>query len=254
MLLAQQSANLLESHQASLKEALHQLEGRQNVKIDRIDAKMDQVQQKTHGLEEQLQAAVARIQALEEKGGPSTSRAMDHRRTTLVFGGWNDNTRKNVILHQLEESIKHLNIHRRLAPGADQLFTAVGWNVGGGSLSDLPKKVSEAMPQALLEDDVVMLQELPRAPAGWQTDTYGRWKMIGHRVEWRGTGIAFKSDRRNVMRRLASPKGTWFRLRHAHFGSEVWLGSVYLRPDLSQDEHAVALHDFSAKLPARLKF
>ena len=123
---------------------------------------------------------------------------------------------------------------------------------GGGSLDDFPRKVSEAVSRDLQEDDLVLLQELPRAPPGWQQEVLGKWKMVGCRSDeqWRGTGIMFQPARWNVMRRLQAPKGTWYRLRHAQDGTEIWAGTVYLRPDLSQDEHAVALQDFLKKLPA----
>eukprot|EP00439_Symbiodinium_sp_Y106_P039857 s5028_g4.t2 len=151
MLLAQQSASLLEAQQAGLRTALKELEDRQEVKMDRLDAKLDEASERTTNLETQLKAAVDRIHVLEERGHQqggapggdhrkhslvfggwcdNTRRNVvdrihvleerghqqggapggDHRKHSLVFGGWCDNTRRNVILHQLDESLKHLGL------------------------------------------------------------------------------------------------------------------------------------------------
>ena len=111
MLLAQQSASLLEAQQAGLRTALKELEDRQEVKMDRLDAKLDEASERTTNLETQLKAAVDRIHVLEERGHQQGGApGGDHRKHSLVFGGWCDNTRRNVILHQLDESLKHLGL------------------------------------------------------------------------------------------------------------------------------------------------
>eukprot|EP00439_Symbiodinium_sp_Y106_P041235 s4246_g5.t1 len=101
------------------------------------------------------------------------------------------------------------------------------------------------------EDDLFLLQELPRVPPGWKTTPFGKWKVLGGRVDsqWRGTGLLYHCDAWTVMRKLQADKGTWYRLRQVHTGSEVWVGSIYLKPELSQDEHAVGLQDFLNSLP-----
>ena len=100
MLLAQQSASLLEAQQAGLRTALKELEDRQEVKMDRLDAKLDEASERTTNLETQLKAAVDRIHVLEERGHQQGGApGGDHRKHSLVFGGWCDNTRRNVILH-----------------------------------------------------------------------------------------------------------------------------------------------------------
>ena len=111
MLLAQQSASLLEAQQAGLRTALKELEDRQEVKMDRLDAKLDEASERTTNLETQLEAAVDRIHVLEERGHQQGGApGGDHRKHSLVFSGWCDNTRRNAILHQLDESLKHLGL------------------------------------------------------------------------------------------------------------------------------------------------
>ncbi|CAE7223910.1 unnamed protein product [Symbiodinium sp. CCMP2592] len=386
MLLAQQSASLLEAQNASLKETLMEHEKRQDEKLSRLDAKVEASLAKSNTMEDQLRTALDRIKALEDKGVPGGSGG-DQRRTSLVFGGWAENTRRNVILHQLSESLSHLKLnhlldsdpfttgprravalcnftqrssesppelrrrmlelvqeinkadlalqggrrnlwcsfsrspaergrasvagcvkkivahHRATHPSELDLDYAAGaaWmgdmqlaGMGASTVSnttsietragpawideiglsktlkvsrqtiedevkqhraaldDFPRKVAEAVGGSLQEADLLLLQELPRSAPGWQQVNFDQWKIVGHRCsdQWRGTGIMYHTAKWNVMRRLQAPKGTWFRLRHRDFGTEVWVGSVYLRPDLSQDEHAVSLQEFLQKLPA----
>ena len=101
MLLAQQSASLLEAQTVNIREALKEHEAHQDAKFQKLDSKIRAVgvQDGRTGSEA---ATGGRPQALEEKG------AGEQRR--LVFGGWADNTRRTVILHQLGESLSHLSI------------------------------------------------------------------------------------------------------------------------------------------------
>ncbi|CAE7428891.1 unnamed protein product [Symbiodinium sp. CCMP2456] len=110
---------------------------------------------------------------------------------------------------------KFLKISRQTVE--EHSLTIFGWNVGGG----------------------------------WNAKPIGQWKMVGHRVEseWRGTGVLFKKDSWTLMRRLKAERGTWYRLRHVQEGSELWVGSLYLKPELSQDGHAVAVRDLLRALP-----
>ena len=75
MLLAQQSASLLEAQQAGLRTALKELEDRQEVKMDRLDAKLDEASERTTNLEAQLKAAVDRIHVLGGEGAPTRGSA-----------------------------------------------------------------------------------------------------------------------------------------------------------------------------------
>ena len=52
------------------------------------------------------------------------------------------------------------------------------------------------------------------------------------------------------MRRVRSECGVWFRLRHVTKSQEIWVGSVYIKPDCNQVEHERRIEDHLAGLPA----
>ena len=103
---------------------------------------------------------------------------------------------------------------------------------------------------AVKDDTVFLLQEVPRREAGWQTDTADSWTMLNYRHadRWRGTGILFKSVVWKVVRRLASDRGTWFRMRHVLLGCEMWVGTAHLDPGCTQVAHRAAVEDHLGKL------
>ena len=82
---------------------------------------------------------------------------------------------------------------------------------------------------------VIAIQEVKRSVAGWTDDQVGKWSLLSHQTEdeWRGTGILYDSSSFAVLRRKASSRGTWFRLRHLSTGQEIWIGSIYLPPHLN---------------------
>ena len=57
-------------------------------------------------------------------------------------------------------------------------------------IADLSRALGEAMSGPVLEDDIVLLQEVPRGEVGWQRHTYEKLKLFTHRDEntWRGVG------------------------------------------------------------------
>ena len=120
------------------------------------------------------------------------------------------------------------------------------WNVGGAAIGDLPRALGEAASASLREEDIVCLQELPRGEPGWQSHCYEHLKLVSHREEnqWRGAGVAYSERMWTVMRRIQSECGVWLRLRHLVFSQELWVGSLYVKPDCNQVEHErrVAAH------------
>ena len=57
----------------------------------------------------ELQDRVAKV----ELGGPSYSSGSD-RKLTLVFGGWPSDTRRSVLLHQLDKALQGLRLREYL--------------------------------------------------------------------------------------------------------------------------------------------
>ena len=118
-----------------------------------------------------------------------------------------------------------------------------------------------AVPQALrdaglseTEDTLYLLQEMPRREAGWHSDEAGGWFVLGFRHEdvWRGTGLMFKSSRWKIVRRVATGRGTWFRIRHVVFGSEMWVGSAHFDPGDTQAKHRANVEEHLSKLKPTL--
>ena len=77
-------------------------------------------------------------------------------------------------------------------------------------------------------------------------------KLVTHRDEnaWRGVGIGFSEKAWTVMRRSKTECGIWLRLRHVSTGQELWVGSVYIKPDCNQAEHERRVEDHLSGLPA----
>ena len=107
-----------------------------------------------------------------------------------------------------------------------------GWNVGGCDISDLASAVKSAASRALAPDDILVLQELPRAGAGWATEKQGSMQILSHRAEsaWRGSGVAFHQDRWAVIKRMHAGRGVWVLLKHVTQGCKLWVGSIHLTP------------------------
>ena len=116
---------------------------------------------------------------------------------------------------------------------------------------------SEAIPSAIRDyfgtipdSSVVCLQELARGKDGWSDLYLDGWRLCSHRNAdaWRGTGILFQKEQWVVMRKKATRRGTWFRLRHTT-GKELWFGSSHFAPGCTQHEHALQVHDHLEGLP-----
>ncbi|CAE7504171.1 ANKRD50 [Symbiodinium sp. CCMP2456] len=103
-------------------------------------------------------------------------------------------------------------------------FPFVSWNLGGASVTDYPRVVTDVM-KKLPSNALLSFQEIPRDLSGWHTTYHGSWTLIQHRGDevWRGTGIAYNTAAWKVMRKKATPRGIWLRLRSTE-GSEVWIG------------------------------
>ncbi|CAE7462659.1 unnamed protein product [Symbiodinium necroappetens] len=76
-------------------------------------------------------------------------------------------------------------------------------------VADLSKALGEAVGQPVTENDIVLLQEVPRGEVGWQSQTCEKLKLYTHRDEnaWRGVGIGVSEKSWTVMRRMKSECG-----------------------------------------------
>ncbi|CAE7422363.1 unnamed protein product, partial [Symbiodinium sp. CCMP2456] len=124
-------------------------------------------------------------------------------------------------------------------PEDNTLIRMLNWNIGGVAIGDLTKALEEAGMQKLHRDDIVVLQEIPRGEQGWQSHRYEGLLLLSHRSEnqWRGNAIGFSEKSWTVMRKIHSEWGIWLRLRHVTRCQEMWVGSLYVKPDCNQHEH-----------------
>ena len=91
---------------------------------------------------------------------------------------------------------------------------------------------------------------MPRREAGWHSEQHQGWTALTHRHEdvWRGTGLIYRSSSWKIVRRLASGRGTWFRLRHATFSNEFWVGTAHFDPGCTQTVHRAAVDEHLSRL------
>ena len=135
--------------------------------------------------------------------------------------------------------------------GLSAVFSLASWNVGGAALELLGPSL-QTIDLAPVRIGLVGLQEVKRGSPGWHTETHGKWCILSYQPEgdWRGTGIAFQNTDWKVLRRKASTKGTWFRVKHLPLQYECWIGSLYVSPHYNTAEVQGFLTQHFEKLPA----
>ena len=103
-----------------------------------------------------------------------------------------------------------------------------------------------------MQHSIYLLQEVPRREAGWHTEVTDGWTTLSHRNDdvWRGAGLLFKETSWKIMRRIATSRGIWVRLRHVLFANEFWVGSVHLDPGCTQAQHREDLEEHMHRVRA----
>ncbi|CAE7196595.1 unnamed protein product [Symbiodinium sp. CCMP2592] len=123
-------------------------------------------------------------------------------------------------------------------------YSIFGWNIGGSELSLVPKAVRDGSGRPVEKSDLVLLQELPRDKPGWDYQQLQGRRVIAHRSpdQWRGTGLWFDDRAWCVLRKVATNRGTWFKLRHLEHQLETWIGTAHFQPGCN---HATYEEDVS---------
>ena len=139
-------------------------------------------------------------------------------------------------------------------PAGDQQAKHVfhgSWNLGGVKLDTLPKGIREAELVAKHKLDVLSLQEVPRADAGWACSHEEGWTIHAFREDssWRGAGICFRTREWTLMAKKATGRGVWCKLRRAEDGSCIWIGSAHLTQGCTVEQHASEVHEFIQQMP-----
>ena len=112
-LLGQHADRIMRAQKDNLDGMMALLEQQTNAKIDRVDQKTEAVDKRVQSLEEkvgQMQEQLTRaLTGDRQRGGTEPD-----RRLTLVFGGWERDTRKATILQQLWEALEQLDLKANL--------------------------------------------------------------------------------------------------------------------------------------------
>ncbi|CAE7907718.1 unnamed protein product, partial [Symbiodinium microadriaticum] len=106
LLLQTHSDRIMKAQKENLDGMMALLEERTSTRIDQVDQKTDAVNARVQSLEGQLAQA---LRGDRPRGGPDVD-----RRLTLLFGGWERDTRKPVILQQLSEALDQLDLKGHL--------------------------------------------------------------------------------------------------------------------------------------------
>ena len=111
-LLAQQTEQLMRSQHAAVESAVTRFE-----KI--VDDKLEGTANRVDGLEAKLESLQKRLDELGGQaggGGPETTAGDDtaRRQRTLVFGGWNRDTRRADLLDELKHGLESLGVSRAM--------------------------------------------------------------------------------------------------------------------------------------------
>ncbi|CAE7623402.1 unnamed protein product [Symbiodinium microadriaticum] len=117
-LLAQQSASILQANREHAQSLLDALERKHGDRLDRLDAGVSKVTSGLEGLEAKVAALERDLRAGSRLG--SEDSAPDKRRYTLVFGGWEQDTKKGRILQELQQALAGLELEDHLS---DRPFT-----------------------------------------------------------------------------------------------------------------------------------
>ena len=112
-LLAEQSHSLLQAQQVQITAALASFEERQSSRLDKVEATIQDQGSTMSEVQRELQSLQDRL-AKVEQGGVSASGSGPDRKWTLVFGGWLPDTRKAILLHQLDGALQGVKVKHLL--------------------------------------------------------------------------------------------------------------------------------------------
>ena len=106
-LLQEQSQGLLSSHQRQLDQAVSRMEKRQEDMFRTMTGRLDEAATKMEHMQSVMESLSKRVTVLENAKDCSTKAPSEtSTRMTLVFGGWPRETRRQVILQDLQRALK----------------------------------------------------------------------------------------------------------------------------------------------------
>ena len=115
-LLADQSQQFLAAQSAALAEAISGLEKKQDVRMSGIEGKLSEHEERFRDLEKRLAEGLeaSRSETSSTRAGSDSSDMEFRRKTTLVLGGWQRDTRRSVILSDVSSFFGKLGIDSSL--------------------------------------------------------------------------------------------------------------------------------------------
>ena len=108
-LLEQHAERIMKAQRENLNGMMQLFEQQTNARIEGVEAKTDSVDKRVQAVEEKMSHMQEQLQQALRPDRPRPIAEHD-RRLTLVYGGWERETRKGVILQQLSEAIDQLNL------------------------------------------------------------------------------------------------------------------------------------------------
>ncbi|CAE7029602.1 Pol [Symbiodinium sp. CCMP2592] len=111
-------------------------------------------------------------------------------------------------------------------------YRVVGWNIGGSDLHLLSKAVQDGTGSGMRQNDLALIQEVPREGEGWSFATFQGRRLVSHRdpQQWRGTGLWYDERSWCVLKKIGTLKGTWFKIRSLETDFETWVGTAHFSP------------------------
>ena len=74
---------------------------------------------------------------------------------------------------------------------------------------------------------------------------------MSHRAngQWRGTGLSYDERSWCMLRKVASSRGTWFKLRRLDGNFEAWFGTAHFSPGCLVTAYEEQVHEHFSQLP-----
>ena len=114
-LLVEQAQTILQANRAHAQGLLDALETRHGTRLEKLENGTDKLAEGLQGVEERLSALEREL-----RSGPARDETAERRRTTLVFGGWDRDTKRDKVLSELEQALSGLNLKDQVS---DRPFT-----------------------------------------------------------------------------------------------------------------------------------
>ena len=211
-LLAEQSASILQANREHAQSLIESLESRHGARLDRVDQQIQDVSSGLQGIEGRLLALEREVRS--DRRSSSDDGFAERRRTTLVFGGWERDTKRDKILGELRQAFKGLELESKLS---DTPFTTgPRRNIALLNFPLLPDEVDEDRRNRMHEIVLAIAQSKVYTSAGkklWcsYSKTKGQRDISSH-CGW-------------VKRGLAQVDESWVRQLDVEYGTgSVWLG------------------------------